>query len=363
MKVRTKAFDRPDQDSAFLSFIATEFRKHGTPRRKILADKTRVGSLISGLGLKQPKRLAEFSDINQINDTALPESFALKYAHGWSARGVMLLKRVDEDQFFCMLNHRIMTWSQVVETQLAAAASFARKADFWIVEELVTSTVSGKPIPFDYKFYCFRSEIAFIVQIDRNTYPVKICLLKPDFSPLEHKSDYVLKSRNAQLGTPLVPLHAIHLVEWAKTLSVFTGSPFVSVDLYDSLQGPVFGEFTFSPGGMHKRLWVLERSLLDRLDKLFAKAEADLAAGGEAPSTTPSGLPSLASSAECEIYGILTSAVLNGSTRAATRMWEMLQARSEESQRDYVESWHQISQFLKARADNAHRNYIGLLDL
>lgn len=362
MKVRTKTFDRPDKDSAFLSFIASEFRKRGTAKRESLADKTRVGSLINGLGLEQPKRLAEFSDITRFDASVLPESFALKYAHGWSARGVMLLRRVGHDQFFCMLGQNVMTWSQVMEAHLVTAASFVRKADFWVVEELVKSTVSGKPIPFDYKFYCFGSEVALVVQIDRNTYPVKICLLKPDFSPLEHRLDYVLKGRNAQLGTPLVPLHAAHLTAWAKALSAFTGSPFVSVDLYDSPQGPMFGEFTFSPGGTHKRLWVLERSLLDHMDDLYAKAEGDLAAGCEASFATPSGLPHLASPAECEIYGMLSSAVLNGSRRAATRMWEILRAGPDEGQREYVESWRYISQFLKARADSAHRNYISFLD-
>ncbi|MBB3667613.1 hypothetical protein FHX47_001232 [Garicola koreensis] len=59
-----------------------------------------------------------------------------------------------------------------------------------------------------------------------------------------------------------------------------TDAPFVRVDLYDTDEGPAFGEFTFSSGAEYKRTITYSEETLDYFDRLFADAQKTLS--GEA---------------------------------------------------------------------------------
>ena len=125
-------------------------------------------------------------------------------------------------------------------------------------------------IPFDYKFYSFRGQVGLIIQIDRNSGPVKIAMFDGEFRPLKRGADFLLSSR-ARQGVPLIPLHAPEMLWWAQRLSLEADAPFVSIDMFDSPTGPVFGEFTYSPGGTHKRMFTFSHALLDRFDRLITE--------------------------------------------------------------------------------------------
>lgn len=345
-----KAFDKPDSDSPFLSFVRKEYNfGRGSELRRKLANKESVESMISPLGISMPKKFHFMEDIREIRTIDLPEKFVLKYARGWASRGVMLLTHEGNGKYFCLLSQRIMDVDELIENQSQIAKGFNRN-NLWFIEEMVESPINGKPIPLDYKFYCFRGEVGLVAQIDRNSNPPQIALMNGDFTPLRHKTDYVLKTVNAQMGIPAVPLHAHDLVEWARILSRFTDSPFVSIDLYDGVSGPTFGEFTFSPGGTHKRMWVYGHNFLQKLDDLFLKAEADLLKGNS------SALPGLevpkGSHVPPKAYAYLVASVLGGSVRAADRLREYAEANADTTP-DLVRAWSEIRDLIKMRHQNS----------
>lgn len=269
-------FDRPDAESPFLSFVASEFRRRGTPRRKDLSKKTNSHPFVKWMGMRAPGAIAALDAIGDLARMQLPGRFVLKYAKGWSARGVMLLERLGDDAYFDHLGLRTRNLEQIIAEQERVAASFAGAAPQWLVEEFVESTLPVGSVPFDYKFYCFNGVVGMIGQFDRNANPPRITLFEGAFQPLRHGVDYLRAGSNIQRGTPLVPLHAPEMLWWAQTLSKEVDSPFVSVDMYDSPAGPVFSEFTYSPGATHKRMFALSHAMIDRFDALIeGKGEPD----------------------------------------------------------------------------------------
>lgn len=256
--------------SPFLAFVASEFAGRGTPERAALARKDSAHAAVAEMGLRVPRRDLVIDDLADLTPDMLDGRHVLKPTGGWASRGVMLLERIDDDVWFDHLAARTRSFDGIRETQRKVMGSFGLTSWRWIVEEFVESTVAGRPIPFDYKFYCFRERIGMIVQIDRNAHPPRLALLGPDFAPLSIGRDYALARTSLEPGRAVVPRHAAQMAQWARLLSLRTDSPFVSIDLYDSPGGPVFGEFTFSPGGTHRALWSYAPHLLAELDRLFA---------------------------------------------------------------------------------------------
>jgi TupA-like ATPgrasp len=262
-------FDRERSKSPFLDFIAGEFHERGTQRRRELGQKMISHPFVSELGMRVPERLAVLDEIETLHDTELPDFFVLKLAEGWSARGVMILERTDADRYFDHMNLQVHTAGSIAAVQREKALSFEGRKPRWIVEESVKPLLGIGAIPFDYKFYCFSGEVGLVVQIDRNSHPTKIVLFDGEFRPLKRGTDYLL-SEAANPGVPVVPLHAPEMLWWAQKLSLEADSPFVRVDMLDSPSGPVFGEFTYSPGGTHKRTYVFSHKMLKRFDRLIS---------------------------------------------------------------------------------------------
>jgi hypothetical protein len=345
-------FDREDKASPFLTFVRNEFLKgRGSALRRALADKTGAAEIVRKQGVRAPEKIAFIlDDITRLREAELPDRFVLKFAHGWSARGVMILQKLDERTYFCHLSQRELDLPAIFERQRKVSDSFSGKRKEWLVEELIGTTIPGKTIPFDYKFYCFGRNIGMIVQIDRNSHPPKVCLLDENFSPLRPRKDYVLTSPNAQPGTPVVPLHALELRRSARNLSSVTESPFVSVDLYDSPDGPVFGEFTFSPGGTFRRMWVLSGELIDRFDALFRREGSGASKEPDDPERLPRPRP--------EVFGFLAGSVTNGSVRAADRLAALYAGYAKERRAQplgpLAQSWSEIAAYLK-RAQTHNR--------
>ena len=264
-------FDRLDSESPFLWFVAQEFHNRGTKLRRRLSSKNYAYQLVQKLGLRVADKWHELKDIEALKTVHLGERAVLKYGRGWSARGVMLLERLDEDLFLDYMSLKCWSLAEIIIEQRKVAAWYNHKDPFWLIEEFLAATINVGAVPFDYKFYVFGKRIGLIIQIDRNTTPPKIVLFDGNFKPLWQEEDYII-SQSVQRGTHLIPRHAALLLWWALRLAQETDAPFVSIDLYDTLLGPVFGEFTFSPGATHKRMISFSHRLIDYFDILFADA-------------------------------------------------------------------------------------------
>lgn len=277
-------FDKPTSESPFLSFMAAEFRRRGTRQRRKLSNKTKVhrkleGRKLGGVRIGVPTQHAVLTQPDQITAEALGDRAALKFAHGWSAKGVMLLERTGEQRYFDHMALREWTLDAMRERQQAVAARFPNKKSAWIVEDFLRGVQPGA-VPFDYKFYMFQGQIGMVAQIDRNSSPPRVVKLDGDLKPMVEGRDYKLKPKDLQPGVPVVPRAAVMLSRWAIELSQMTDAPFVRVDLYDTDEGPAFGEFTFSSGAEHKRTITYSEETLDYFDRLFADAQKTLS--GEA---------------------------------------------------------------------------------
>lgn len=300
--VPTMKFDKPDNKSPYLSFLAAEFHRRGTDLRRELSSKATVHSLlkdmtVGGTHIGLPHQYEVLTSTDQISPEVLGERVALKFANGWSAKGVMLLERTGQGRYFDHFSLREWTLKAIREKQQAVADSFRRKKPAWIVEELLYGSQPGA-IPFDYKFYVFQGQIALVSQIDRNATPARNAFLGPDLKPLVEERDYRLTSENLQPAVPIVPRSAVMLSRWAIELSKMTDAPFVRVDLYDTDKGPYFGEFTFSSGAEYKRTIMFSRKLLNEFDRMFVNAEKTL--NGE-PTEVPRNWSTLLQSTNSDI--------------------------------------------------------------
>jgi hypothetical protein len=275
--MRKVDFDRHDSESPFLQFVRNEFHKRGTPLRKKLSNKQTAADVVSSLGLKVPRKHKILQNIDDLKPWHLKNRAVLKYGRGWSARGVMLLERKGINRYFDHLTLQKYALQSIKAHQANVAKSFGSKRPNWIVEELLEPTHAFGAVPYDYKFYVFGSHVGLILQVDRNTKPPKLALFDGAFKPLQLGEDYLLNG--GQPGVPIVPIHAAELMWWALRLASTTDSPFVSIDLYDTPKGPVFGEFTFSPGGTHKRMFTFSHQLIEYFDELFLEAEKNLESG------------------------------------------------------------------------------------
>lgn len=273
-------FDKPNNKSPFLSFNATALRQRGAKQRKRFSNKARVRRLLEdkrlgGTRIRLPSQHALLSSTDQITSEVLGDRVALKFAYGWSAKGVMLLERTGEDRYFDHMALREWTLDAIRQRQRAVAARFRRKKPAWIVEEFLNGLQPGA-VPFDYKFYMFQGQIAMVAQIDRNSSPPRMVKLGSDLKPLIEGQDYKFKPKDLQSAVPVVPRSAVMLSRWAIELSQMTDSPFVRVDLYDTVDGPAFGEFTFSSGAEIRRTVTYSKQLLDTFDRLFLDAQKTL---------------------------------------------------------------------------------------
>jgi hypothetical protein len=94
--------------------------------------------------------------------------------------------------------------------------------------------------PDDYKFWVFDGAVRFI-QVDHGRFKRHTRqFYTPSWRRLDLKMNYPAEAANAA-----APRHLEQMMHAAKTLA--HGFRFVRVDLYDTDNGPLFGEMTFSP--------------------------------------------------------------------------------------------------------------------
>ncbi|MBA3988643.1 MAG: hypothetical protein C0463_05900 [Idiomarina sp.] len=361
-------FDKPDSESPFLTFVANEFRKRGTELRSQLSNKTYVKTLLdktpfNGETIAMANELAVVDDVEDITAEKLGQRAVLKPASGWSSRGVMLLEKASDDTYFDYMSLRERKLAAIRKRQIEVANSFKSQEPKWIIEEFLESPQPGA-IPFDYKFYMFQDQIGLVVQIDRNTSPPKFTLFDGNFQPMVEGLDYKLTGKNAQHGTLVLPRSVTKLSAWAIHLAQQTDAPFVSVDLYDTNSGPAFGEFTFSPGATHKRIFSYSTDVIERFDVLFKRAEAKLR--GESVEQIESFSSSIQKLSKDEIdsmapvgldkYKALAAHISNNGTRGAMRFQEIYEGRlkgmTEGPKRlvynYYLNAWSKIRSISKA---------------
>lgn len=157
-----------------------------------------------------------------------------------SSRGIWVLEKIDDERFLDLLTGRVITEKEI--TPLAPAP------DHWLVEEFLEPSCRGATLPLDYKVYAFRGIVTHVMQMDRSVWPVRTAAFDGCFVPMPIGQEIHLNPGVYRPQGHVIPLHASEILAMASELSRNMDTDFVRVDCYDTLEGPVFGEFTFTPG-------------------------------------------------------------------------------------------------------------------
>lgn len=230
-------------------------RHTGRDPHKPRIDKTRTLELIAENGLRGPESYGVFDRIEDIDFAALPESFVLKPSELNGNRGVMLLYRIAGGLgYWDSMQRRRLTVAQIVEEQNGWARIYRQKrgrALQFLAEELVVGENGPGKIPYDYKIHVFAGEPKFIAQIDRNgkaDQPPGTAFFDGTFAPLAEGDPRVMRGRSRRVS-PAVPACAAEMLANAVAISESLKTPYIRIDCYASVKGPVVGEITVSPGG------------------------------------------------------------------------------------------------------------------
>lgn len=172
----------------------------------------------------------------------LPRQFVLKTTHGGGGGGVIICK--DKRQY----NYKDL----IKQLRSSLKDDIYRPLREWPYKDvrrriIAEPYIDNRECPnhdlTDYKFYCFNGVPKFCQVIGERHTKETI-----DFFDMEwHHQDFCglnPKARPADL-VPYKPAHFDKMREFACKLS--EGTIFSRVDLYDTIDGPLFGEITFYP--------------------------------------------------------------------------------------------------------------------
>jgi hypothetical protein len=218
-------------------------RERGAGKERLvpwqLHDKLRCYEFCAMVGLPTPTLLRTFDDPAEIDLSGLPDEFVLKPTYESSSRGVMVLARSPEG-YVERMRKKTLTPDQVRAGQQELFDASTKAVKRLMVEELVRES-DGRPIPRDFKAYCFQGEVAFILELDR---------FDGAFEPLPagwiHTNERYLQAKEHERPTDWTAM-----LNLARRASVAVPAPFVSIDMFASHRGPLIGEVTLVPGGFY----------------------------------------------------------------------------------------------------------------
>ncbi|QKX15830.1 ATP-grasp fold amidoligase family protein [Microbulbifer sp. YPW1] len=259
----------------FLGFLRKRFESKQTADFWRLDDKECAYAHVRGLGYSAPFA-HRFDSARAAFDFGVEEygnQFVVKAGDRHSCIGVYLIKKISGNRYINLLD-----LSEVSRHQIGFDLP-GKAPSFWLVESFVESYVRGRDIPLDYKFYCFGKNVALIIQIDRNVSPARVAIFDGSFVPLRYGEDYFFDETRWMPSGHVVPFNAPEMILMASKLSESTGTNFVSVDCFDSKDGPVFGEFTFAPGAPDSGMVTFSERVLGILDQAVSGAAFSSASG------------------------------------------------------------------------------------
>lgn len=218
-------------------------------------------------GVNPPAVYYQNSKLNEIKLESLPASFVLKPEQSHSSVGVSLVHFIDEKKQECLelLSNKKMALLDVKQSALMSMNE-RKFTDKWMVEELVYPDDGNLYAVDDWKFYCFYGKVGLILQKRKNLDgSVEYKLYDENFDEVKNTGKYI-GAINSNLP---VALRMEEMSQSAKSLSSAIPKPFMRIDLFSSLNGVYFGEFTPFPGGF-SMFW---KSWDERLGKMWLDAQ------------------------------------------------------------------------------------------
>ncbi len=239
-----------------------------------LHDKLKCYRFLEENGIPTATVEREWESPGQIDLSGLNGEFVLKPTLQSSMKGVMVLTKTD-DGFYDSLRRRTLTEAQIIEEQTSMFDDTKAAGKKVIVERKIKDA-EGFDIPRDFKAYSFGGEVALILEINRNTKPSSVSWFDGNFQPLT--DDRVTSNPQFVNEVPAVrPADADALLALARRTSTAVPSPFASIDMYSTEDGPMVGEVTLAPGGLyHGQHFKLSEEQQVRMGRMWQRALSNL---------------------------------------------------------------------------------------
>ena len=210
-----------------------------------LAGKLAGREFVENLGLKVPDLYHVSDTVEEIPEfSSLPPRFVLKPSRGYSSNNVFVM--IDGRN---QLDNQLWSRDAIIESIVSQPNVNQNKGTKIMIEEYLEDWKNPDLIPYDYKFYMFGKECAFVTIIERNSSvnakSNKFWNLSIDWELCEIQ---IMKSQIPEKTLPDKPDCWEELCSAAAKLGEELGL-FMRIDFYATKRGAVFGEFTPQPHG------------------------------------------------------------------------------------------------------------------
>jgi hypothetical protein len=228
----------------FTDFV--HVRRTGRDRFRPQGDKLWARRIAEACGVAVPALHGLYPSPDAVSFAELPERFALKPTSLTNQRGVFLLERRGE-RYFDRITRETLPAAEVATRLEALFEAFPRRPATLIAEELIETET---PIPIDYKFFVFGTEILLVEHINRNG-GRRVLFYDEDFRVMNLRDRIKLNFARVRLDRPRPPACRAAMVEAVRTVAARLATPFARIDMYAGRAGPILGEITPTPGGAY----------------------------------------------------------------------------------------------------------------
>lgn len=214
------------------------------PRYTMMVDKYAVKDFVAKVIGKQYviPTLALWDNPNEVNLDDLPQQFVIKTTHGGGGDDIFVCKDktfFNRDIFLQQFNKSIQKNTYIPFREWPYKNVHRRI----MAERFIYDSSNPNSDLTDYKFYCFSGVPTFCQVIKNRHVKETIDFFDMDWRHLEF---YGLNPKAKPSETEIArPVHFDKMKEIARQLSV--GLLFSRIDLYDTSEGPFFGEITLYP--------------------------------------------------------------------------------------------------------------------
>ncbi|WP_415295345.1 ATP-grasp fold amidoligase family protein [Clostridium perfringens] len=179
-----------------------------------------------------------YTDANDIDYNKLPNKFALKGTHGC---GFNIICTDKTNLNYKDTNKQLNKWLRTRYALVAAECQYDKMKPKIICEKYIEGKNSS--IPEDYKVYCFNGKPLFTMAcVGRENGKAKYYFYDNDWRILPYNKTSIESKENIKKPDSLEKM-----IKYSEILS--KPFPFVRMDFYDTAEGPILGEMTFTPAG------------------------------------------------------------------------------------------------------------------
>jgi hypothetical protein len=209
-------------------------------------DKLWARQIAEACGVAVPALHGLYPSPGAVPFAELPKRFALKPTSLTDRQGVFLLERRGGG-YFDRITRETLPAPEVAARLEALFETVPRRPTTLIAEELIETET---PIPIDYKFFVFGTEILLVEHINRNG-GRRVLFYDEDFRVMNLRDRIKLNFARVRLDRPRLPACQAAMVAAVRVLAAHLATPFARIDMYASRGGPILGEITPTPGGAY----------------------------------------------------------------------------------------------------------------